>query len=227
MDNCWVGLFELSQGSVEELIMDGGGIFNVRVPPMYAGNPVTGTVYFRGVWLPASYHHHADSSRGPQPWSNMRAHMQAIGNADATALFRHAEMASETTEMGVAARTISRLYRWSSSYGDNIGRPIVFLMCITIIFASFYWYWGGAVPSPDCRQLVWAKKLCEFDDRGSVYRSLWLAMQPFFNPFGLRSDLAVVPAAGWAMAVNIFQRILTILLVFVFLLAVRRRFRIA
>ena len=207
--------------------MNEGGIFNLDVPPAYLGNPIVGAVYSSNIWLPAQAIHHPSTIPGPQPWSNMRTHLQAIGNADATALFRRAEMRFETIDMHGVSFLISHLYRLTSCYGDSLSRPLIILLAVAFLTIATFYLGNLAVPTPDCRQLVWAQDFCSFDAYGSTLRSIWLAMQPFFNPFGLRTDQAVVPANGIAMFVQIVNRVTTAGLLFSFFVAVRRRFRIS
>jgi hypothetical protein len=182
--NCWLGLLSLARSAASSLRIEDSGILNIEVSPPAEGCPIKTAVYFHKLWLPRRVIPEQVALLGPQPWSYMRAHLQSMGNQDATAYFRCAEMALERPQLQPSEKTISRIYQLTSNYGENIGRCFLWIVFVTMLCAILYFYLEGASVTPDCNAMPWARRMCDHDTLGAGLRAAWLALQPFFNPFG-------------------------------------------
>ena len=111
---------------------------------------------------------------------------------------------------------ISRLYDRISGYGQNIGRPFIFLLLSLAYFGFLFWL------SDDVSQ------------RGG-FKGPWaadfppwagLTLQNIFYPFGFfGTGTAYVPGTGFLAFLSILQSLACLTLITLWLLAIRRRFR--
>ncbi len=107
-------------------------------------------------------------------------------------------------------RLTSYLYETFSDYGQSFGLPLYWLLLVSFLFSQFY---GGLVGVPDT--------VC-LKEMGSV----GFAVQQMFRPF----EIWKLPAAGVSCGLGIkligtIQSLSTISLFALFLLALRRRFK--
>ena len=162
---CWIGCLRLESTSTRQLTLNRTGILTLDVPPNYQPNPFIGGLQITKLWLPSKRYDHRHALEGAQPWANMRHHVQALGNPEATKLFHRTEMRIEALQAGAVTRAFDTLYRVSCDYGRSINAPIFWL--ITLWLAAFlaYWICHGAVPTDACRITIWSRVLCEFDSR--------------------------------------------------------------
>jgi len=101
----------------------------------------------------------------------------------------------------------------------------VLLLILSLSCASIYWFLGQTKPE-SCGG--WMKSLCGDGIEGRIWRSLYLGFHPFLHPLsGIVGGSIVEPGTLAGYLIQTIQRLGSIILIFMFLLSVRRRFRLS
>lgn len=238
LQNCWVGQLELGTGSISSLVIDGGSIRSVKCPPTDGENPFTGSVLIsRDVSLPVSKKW--PLFPGPQPYRNLRVHLEKLQNVPAANLFRSRELRSErASEYGVNW-IINWLYGTFSDYGARPEYALSWALAVYLVTAFVILIGdGGALGLPLESYIGWRSSLTieeplfvEFPrypdvSKAEFRRSFILPLQSFVNPLGLfGSRNLVVAATGWGKILLAVQGLFCDALVLMAILGIRRRFR--
>lgn len=110
------------------------------------------------------------------------------------------------------AGAISKMYDLTNNYGQNVFRPFLLLIATNVVFAVVYLFFCTDIASgPPAPQIV-----------GAIGLSLQNVFAPFLF-FGRQAQF--VPTAGLTIALSIAQSIVTLTLITLWLLAIRRRLR--
>ncbi len=110
---------------------------------------------------------------------------------------------------------LSNLYDIISEYGENIVRPLVTLLLISLYFTACYYVTGGIVQANE-KAVSWLTK---------IPPAVGFSIQNIFNPLGMFNKRAFLMVTSPMVAtLSIIQSILTLSTVALLLLAIRRRF---
>ena len=111
--------------------------------------------------------------------------------------------------------SVSWLYDVICRYGQSIGRPLFWLLFINVGFAGIFYF--------ACDGSIIHDKITEI---GRVPPAIGLTLQNLFNPFGLFGKaLPFGYGAPWVVYASIIQSLLSLIIIALVLVAVRRRFR--
>lgn len=227
LTNCWIGQLVLGANAIVNLTVERGAIFHLACPAPGSTNPFSGTVVLdANAYWPIS-RRRSRLFEGPQPYRNLRAHLEQLDNIPAANLMRRLQLRSEREDDQGVSWFVSWIYGTFANYGTAPGRPLlyaVFLYAIT--FAVIYAFDGGAPGQPDYLYSGFDRLLID-PLHGDVYRSLMLPLQSITNPFGLLSvRKLVVPMSGFGAILLGVQGLATALLLFLCALSIRRRFKV-
>lgn len=223
-----VGTLQLRAGALSHFEMQGGSLLNVNSPPPLGGNPFTGTVSFtKDVFFPRRRNIYI--LPGPQPYRNMRSHLRSLENAQMANLIHSAELAVEREDDSPMNQLLSHLYEWMSDFGASALRPLVWQGVLFILSFSLILGSDGAVQAsrdPASELAGWQQVL--IDPRwGACARAAYLAVQPLVNPIGIFGPRSLlIPQSPWLALWLSLAGILGIILLALFIFAIRRRFKI-
>jgi hypothetical protein len=153
----------------------------------------------------------------------------SLGNEWAAGVFHATEMSIRTRQdTSWLVRFIGIFYEDTCDFGNSIAKPFFWFgvwFCLSVII---YWLLDSpsGVPNVEaCRG--WIESLCREGWSGRVWRSIYLGIQPMLNPLaGVVGGAPVVTPGLLAYLYSIFHRILSLVLIFLIIVAIRRRFRI-
>lgn len=226
LNNTWIGNLELYAACSKNFEMVGGGIFNLDCPPPDSDNPFTGSVTFQKVFLPRTAKVYP--IEGPQPYRNFRAHMVKLENTPAVNFIHAAEQALERETDTRFNKFLGYCYEYLSDYGSSTLRPLLWFAIFLVFNATLiYWVDGTVQALPDEFYSGWRTILLEPDVSSKLSRAIMLALQSIFNPFGVFGVRTLVVAQQvwlnlWLGISGLFSAVLIAL----FVLALRRRFKI-
>ncbi len=221
-----IGTLELDGGQcLAHYDMRSGSILNVECEPPGPGNPFTGPVSLRTVFLPRDSENYL--LKGPQPYRNLRLHLLNLGNVPAASLVHAAELAVEREEEYTKTQKLmSILYQLFSDFGLSAFRPIGWLIALFLVSVILVWATDGATLLEGERYFGWRSILQWEDWLGSLWRALVMSAQPVANPIGIfRGGTLLVPEYTWLAIWLRMQTLFSIILVALFIFAVRRRFK--
>ncbi|TAM45589.1 MAG: hypothetical protein EPN55_07795 [Gammaproteobacteria bacterium] len=227
--NTNVGRLILMEGAIKSLSMKGGCILDIECPIPEKQSPFIGPVAFdTTVFLPRTRSGYL--IRDVQAYKNMRGHLKKLENQQSAALFHSAELALEREYDGRTNKFLSILYEWFSDFGSSTLRPVIWLLVLyvlslAIIFASD----ATALPTnADQNYFGWQKSLVESGLGGRFTRAVYLAAQPVINPLGIFGiKILVTPSNGLLALWLSFHGLLSVVLIALFVFAIRRRFRLS
>jgi hypothetical protein len=153
--------------------------------------------------------------------------MLQLNNSLAANKFHAAELAVlRKTEDGWFTRIISKLYELSSDYGNSIGRPIALLLGLALIFTLITFLFEDPIFVDEVTK-GWKGVLAQSDYWGRLARASTNTLQNTLNPLGVMGYKSIViPKSGWFVFINMIYNFLSVLLITLTILAIRRRFRI-
>ncbi len=228
LDQSNVGTLQVVSDALNHFEMQAGSLLNVNCPPPTGGNPFTGTVVFtKDVFFPRRRNVYI--LPGPQPYRNMRYHLRSLENAQMANLIHSAELAVEREDDSRMNRILSHFYEWMSDFGSSSLRPLVwqgalFLLSFFLILCS-----DGAVHAsqgPEYELVGWQQVLID-PYWGPWVRAAYLALQPLVNPIGIFGPRSLlIPRFPWLAVWLSVAGILGIVLLALFIFAIRRRFKI-
>jgi hypothetical protein len=126
-------------------------------------------------------------------------------------------------------RLLSHLYEWMSDFGSSALRPLVWQVVLFALSFSLILGSDGAVQAsrdPASELIGWQQIL--IDPRwGTFARAAYLALQPLVNPIGIFGPRSLlIPRFPWLAVWLSVAGILGIVLLALFIFAIRRRFKI-
>lgn len=226
LQGCWIGRFVITQrASLSSLSIRGGGLLDLTCPPQHERNPFSGNVTLKGVYLPRS---RAAWVQSPQNWRNLHAHLHNMENVPAASMVLSAVLAQQRSDEALTAQLLSWLYELSSDFGNSPSLPLVWLLTLTALSIGTIGSQGGADLGVPPEQLMgWQKALLGDDSEASARRAVYLGFQPILNPFGWFKSNTIVIAPNINIQILLWiQSFLSAALIFLFFLAIRRRFKI-
>ena len=121
---------------------------------------------------------------------------------------------------------MSVLYQLFSDFGLSAFRPIGWLIALYLVSVIVVWATDSATLLEGERYLGWRSILQWEDWLGSLWRALVMSAQPVANPIGIfRGGTLLVPEYVWLAIWLKVQGLFSIILVAIFIFAVRRRFK--
>lgn len=223
IENTNIGTIKVEHNAVAHLDMRGGCILNLECPPPGTENPFTGSVSLSNVFLPRCTEKYL--LEGPQPYRNLRYHLRSLENAQTANLVHAAELAVERKTDTKTNKLLSMLYELFSDFGSSTLRPLVWLGALLVFSALIIYTRDGAVLT-DQMYAGWQSVLQEQNHEGRVLRSAVMALEPVISPLSIFTSKALlVPKDVWMAIWSGFQRIFSVIFIALFVLAVRRRFK--
>jgi hypothetical protein len=248
LQNCWIEKLMLSDGAFNMEIVDShiaclelrprclnsltvrnSSLASVRCREG-AGRFVVGNARFTNLVTPRGISWYNKQPDEADQWAKAKQDLAALGNAWAAGIFHATEMSIRSREDSSGfVRQIGRFYEDACDYGNSIGRPIRWI--VFWFFLSWLAYFTFDLESPSvipepASCVGWVKSLCGESGWAQFWRTFYLSAQPVINPLaGITGASVVVPGAA-AHVYSIFHRILALVLIFLIVVAIRRRFRL-
>lgn len=225
LKNCKIGTLEITEA--HQIHMEGGCVLNIQVAAPGNSNPLTGSVNFSNTFFPRNKFEYLLASA--QPYRNMRHHLRAIENGHMANLFHSAELAVERADDSLLNKTISYAYEWLSDFGSSALRPLLWWLALYLCTVVVIFYFDGAVRAfkIDDNYQGWRKALIDNTPYYSDFlRANYLSLRSMINPlglFGMRE--LIIPAHGWLVTALSFIGLMSVTLITLFILAIRRRFK--
>ena len=220
-----VGNLNINQA--HQIHMKGGCVLNIQIPAPGNTTPLTGSVLFAETFFPRKRGLYL--LPGAQPYRNMRHHLRTIENGHMADLFHSAELAVERQDDTFINRMLSHAYELFSDFGSSALRPLLWWLLLFVLTVAIIFHADGAVQAfvSDDYYQGWRSSLLDSNAwYADLLRSGYLAFRSMINPlglFGVRELLA--PATGWLVIYLSFAGLLSVVLITLFVLAVRRRFK--
>lgn len=224
--HCWIGNLVLGEEALARLSVTGGSIRAIESPPPHRGNPFVGSVTISDVVMPTTPK--SLLLKGPQTYSNLRSHLEKLGNVPAANLMRARELATERHYERGLTRLVNWIYEFFGDHGLRAGRPLAWaFLAYGVAFALVVGLDGGKW-SPDATLYFgWRTVLTEQALYGDIARSAFLCLQSIINPFGIFGPRSlVVPGTVTGQAILAVQGLFTDLMLFLTILGIRRRFKL-
>ena len=222
-ENCWIGELQVRGEGIVDLQARGGGIYAIK-----SDNPdahrFRGSIHFeRSVYFPRTI---KDAPGRVQSYRDMRANMLTLQNTPMVNLFHTLEQATERRldRLGFQ-RFVSWLYERLSDYGASTLRPLGWFIVLLVVTTALA-YADGVEPVAVQDFRGWQTVLAGAGRWATLNRAFTLMVQSTLNPlsiFGGRGLL--VPHTSLLAAWLLFHGVATAILVALFILAIRRRFK--
>jgi hypothetical protein len=191
----------------------------IRSVAVTGSNPgLIGPVTFQNVTLPT------DQSE-IQSLRTLRAALTRIHNTVPAGIVHAAELRLERERQGLLEESLSWLYDLASVYGTSIVRPLEY-------FISFVFLNIGVLYATDAtrvvpRELIGWQSVLEYDQYAPFYRAAALTVGQVLNPLGTFGGAPlIVITKPWIAGVSTVNCALATFTLALFILAVRRRFRL-
>jgi hypothetical protein len=225
IENCWIGTLDCHGGEITDLSIRGGGILSIISRAAHENNPFKGSIHFKKVYLPRQP---GGRLVDAQPYRNMRAHMIKLENTPMVSLFHTLEQAVERIQTeNYFDKSVSWLYEQLSDYGSSIRRPAAWFFGLFLTTLVVVTCLGGAV-AVSTGSHGWYGGLDHTSHWHAVERVVLLTLQGTLNPLGLfGSNSVIIPANGKVAAWMIAHSICSTIFAALFVLALRRRFKMA
>ncbi len=221
-----IGTLVINQDSISHLDMTGGCILNVDCPAPEEPNPFTGSVSLRGIFLPREPEKYL--LEGPQPYRNLRSHLRKLENAQTANVVHSAELAVERKTDTKMNKLLSLLYEICSDFGSSALRPLVWLAVLFALLATIVGLADGVTLAlPEETYNGWKYVLTQEGWEGRTYRAVVMAFQGITNPIGIFGSRGLLtPKYTWLAVLSGLQGLSSVVLIALFIFAVRRRFKI-
>jgi uncharacterized protein YjbI with pentapeptide repeats len=147
--------------------------------------------------------------------------------------FFRLEMKAEHPNLPWGKRWLSTLYSLFSDYGFSLWRPVVWLLSLSLVFGIAYGLLANTCTSnADCTQAAEAAKVASSDERTSAiikYTLASVAPVPGLDKMQTELRAPLFGHHGWvpiaALTLEILHKIVALLMVFLFALALRNLFK--
>ncbi len=226
--NSNVGMIGLSENSISYFSVIRSAVMDFECPPTYGVNPFSGSVIFMKTYFPKNST--TLPSHRAQSFRNLRHHLMQLQNMHMANLIHSVELILErNVEDSPFNKFLSYLYQFVSDFGSSTSRPLMLLVLLWVLSIWVIVEGNGAVlvfPEDNLAYRGWRELLVD-DFWGNIYRSITLSSQQTFNPLGLlKTRNLVLASSGWYSVWGILQGILSTTFIALFILAVRRRFKL-
>lgn len=223
LKNCLVGSLIFHRG-ITNLEVQGGCVLTIKCAPAHGENPFKGSVLFQRVYFPRNPGFRLADA---QPYRNMRAHMQKNENTPMAALFHTLEQAVERKQdTSLFARFVSWSYEIFSDYGSSLTRPAIWFFCLIFLSCVILFLTDGVAAGDNLH--AWQAGLGHTGHWRQLQRAILLSLQGTLNPLGIFGTSGMVaPRYGWLAAWMFFHSLLSTIFAALFVLALRRRFKMS
>ena len=228
LGNCWIGNLSLERNSFASFRMKGGGILDLSCPTPPGNNPFMGPVRIdRDVFAPSTRDYGLQTA---QPYSSLKLHLLNLGNVSAASIFQRAELTFERQDDTPTNKVLGFLYWLGSDYGTSTGRPLLWVAAFYAAASALLISLDAILP-PDVGELDnlgWRSILTDGGWGGRITRGALYSFQAIFNPLGIFGSRSLLTVSDWWVAlVASGLCFLATLSLALFVLALRRRFRIS
>jgi hypothetical protein len=226
LEDTFIGDLVLYGQNFTSLYVSGGGILNIQCDVPGGNNPIVGSaVIRRSTYFP---HEVGLRLKGPQPYRNMRHHMEALQNGPAASLFFTLEQAVERKLHRAFSidRLISWLYGALSDYGSSAQRPFWYFLGLFALSCAIVFLSDGAIFSDGLNTSSWELDMMGDGCPARMLRAIVLTGQATLNPLGVFGTRGLLIAKYKFLEAWLFlDGVFSVLLLALFLLAIRRRFK--
>lgn len=225
IENSHIGTLRVINANIPHFEMRGGSILNIECPPPWEESPFNGSVSLVDVFLPRDPKRYLIS--GPQPYRNLRAHLRSLENSQGAGLIHSAELAMERVTDSRTNKLLSHAYEWFSDFGSSALRPLLWLLGLWFVTFVVIWVVDGAALAFDNTEYTgWRHVLVCNDVSGQFWRALVLSLQQLASPLTiLGAKPLLVPKYWWLAVWSVIHSLLSVVLLALGVLAVRRRFK--
>jgi hypothetical protein len=161
-------------------------------------------------------------------WAHVKRDLASLGNQWAADIFHATEMSIRTKqEASWIVRAMGKFYEETCDFGNSTSKPFFWVGIWFIVSFAIYWLSDSSSVAPGinaCRG--WVESLCDEAKSARVWRALYLAAQPVLNPLAGFMGVPVVIPGPLAYVYSILHRIMSLVLIFLMIVAIRRRFRL-
>jgi len=219
--DCRVKELHLSERCLGTLEMIGGSIQRMFAPTPGEKSPFTGSAEIRRVHFSATF-------ANAQAYRNLRHHLTTLHNHEAASAFHAAEMKAEVSRQSFVDRLVSRIYQALSNYGGSSVRPLVIFIAVLGINCLFLEITDGAVSIGNAEDSEgWHTYLFGEDQNAIWLRAIVFSLTQTFNPLGIFGTRLLLAGRTPTIAfISSLLGILSTLALALFVLAIRRRFRL-
>jgi hypothetical protein len=221
MKNCDVGMLRIDPMGCRSLTVRGGHVLDLGLPPADGDNPFVGDVRISpDVVFPTRLY--VERLATGQVYRNMQAHLADLKNFPLRDRFHAIEMEFDRRSSPWSFNSfVSLAYDVFAKYGLSAGRPLAWLVAMTVLSSLASGWFGLGVCEMDGR-LGWRAELTDASWRCGVL----LGTSPLTNPLGLFSKEPIAIATNWYWAAWLtVQGLLSAVLIALSVLAIRRKFR--
>lgn len=167
---------------------------------------------------------------GPQCFREMRTLCEKLGNYQAASIFHAAVLALERKNESVPQWFLSSLYKWFSDYGTNPSRPLFWLLYVFVLSVGHVALNNGVIYSGVCAEAIgWQAMLCGNDLTQNVSRAAVLILYQMSVIGVFFSGYEKLPLMANDLSTKMllsFVSLFSGLQITLFVLAIRRKFRI-
>lgn len=217
-EDCWFGIVECR--SYGRLRCWGGGILDL---PLAAQISFRDAVFWR-TWVPRF--RLPDETFDVASYRKLRTQFTRENNSLAAGIFHAAELSIERpNDSSWINRVVGVAYELGCDYGNRTFRPMGWFLFVFLAVGTFAF--AGDIGVVEPKELVgWQKSLDGSSLDSRLLRSTVLAGQTVANPLGVFGKPLVVAKEFWQVAFLILGSLVGILALAMFLISIRRRFKL-
>lgn len=218
-------LVDNGSGVIKNLNMRGGSILRVTCPTQENKNPFRKAVEFINVFMP---HTRRYGMIEPQELSYLVYHLREMDNYRDADFVHAAEQAQyRYIEESWTTKVISILYEVGSNFGSSQVRPIIWIITLLVTASVLFYSMDTATLQLDIKYYKgWKLNLIGNEIQNKVWRAGYLSFQSMINPLAVVSAKSLLVAKdGWGVFITIIHSILSTVLIALFFLSVRRKFK--
>lgn len=226
--NCWIGRLNVpSRGAPAILFLkvEGGGIASIgECPQPSSHQPVDGDVIFNNVYFGR---HHSPLIRGAQAYRNLRHHLSQLHNMPAANAIHSAELSIEREGQNRIHRLVSFFYELVCDFGGSVRRPVALWIALLVFCMIGLFAIDGVVTVHSETFAGWQLSLLGENWCARILRSAVLTFQSAASPLTVLAKPLVVARTPFIAAILTLYSTVSVLIFGMFLIAVRRTFRMS
>jgi hypothetical protein len=225
IENSGIFTLKMEKESIFNLTMAASYIWNIQCP--HENNPISGTVNIgEDVSFGTKQINGAFAEK--QGYQNMRHHMMKLNNPLAAYKFHEIELRTErNADKFLTNKIVSYLYDLFSVYGNSILRPVLWFILFFLIFTFLTIHYGNPIWVNEVSPQGWMKIFCEDSYTSDVSKAFTYTAQNTLNPLGILGYKNMfVLQNGFIATINILYNLISITLITLIVLAIRKKFRI-
>lgn len=225
--DCHIRVLKLSSNCAGLLRLRDTTILGVTCPPAGVRNPFLGSAKFENVDFSADKEVRSDV----QGYRNLRHHLMNLQDLEAAGLVQRVVLIGERELSGSKwYRFFSWCYQALSDFGNSVARPLGWWVFGSVGTIGLIFFMNGTALNPELAlpEGSWHHNLTQPGCLSEFYRASILALDAWAGPFGVIFGQDVVAAKTIvASFLMVSARLLSTTLFALFLLALRRKFRMS